>query len=208
MRRPAILKFFNQFIAWAWVFRYNLCMNKNKDHFKSGYIHPTAVVETGKIGDGTDINPFCYIMPSAAIGKNCNICAFVTIDEGVVIEDNVTIMNGAYVAEGTHVKRGVFIGPNVVITNDRYPRSPRVSRFSKKYAPENRWLVETEIGAYASIGANATVICGNHIGEYALVGAGALVTKPVPPFALVLGNPARFIAWINEDCERVEQRPW
>ena len=157
-------------------------MNYNK--------HISAVIDEGaQIGDGTNIWHFTHIMPDAVIGENCNIGQNVFIDNGVVIGNGVKIQNNVSVYNGVVSEDDVFIGPSVVFTNVINPRSAieRKNEFKK-----------TIVRKAASIGANATIICGNEIGHYAMIGAGAVVTKDVKPYALVVGNPAKQIGWVSE----------
>ncbi len=149
---------------------------------RSYFVHPTAIVEEGaEIGEGTRIWHFAHVRTGAKIGRNCNIGKGVYIDVGVEIGDRVKIQNFVYVYRGVKVEDDVFLGPHATLTNDLYPRS-----FNEDWE-----VVPTLIKRGASIGANATIVCGVTIGEYAMVGAGAVVTKDVPPHALVYGNPAR-----------------
>ncbi len=149
---------------------------------RSYFVHPTAIVEEGaEIGEGTRIWHFAHVRTGAKIGRNCNIGKGVYIDVGVEIGDRVKIQNFVSVYRGVKVEDDVFLGPHATLTNDLYPRS-----FNEDWE-----VVPTLIKRGASIGANATIVCGVTIGEYAMVGAGAVVTKDVPPHALVYGNPAR-----------------
>ncbi|RLE82549.1 MAG: N-acetyltransferase [Thermoprotei archaeon] len=158
-------------------------MNKDKNVF----IHPTAVVEDGaEIGEGTRIWHFVHVRSGAKIGKNCNIGKDCYIDVGAVIGNNVKIQNGVSVYRGVILEDDVFVGPYVVFTNDLYPRS-----FSRDWK-----VIKTIVKRGASIGANATIVCGVVIGEYAMIGAGAVVTKDVPPHGLVYGNPARLRGFV------------
>ncbi len=153
---------------------------ENKSH--NYFIHSTAIVEEGaEIGEGTRIWHFAHVRSGAKIGRNCNIGKGVYIDAGVEIGDRVKIQNFVSVYRGVKVEDDVFLGPHATLTNDLYPRS-----FNEDWE-----VVPTLIKKGASIGANATIVCGVTIGEYAMVGAGAVVTKDVPPHALVYGNPAR-----------------
>lgn len=146
------------------------------------YKHPTAIVESDEIGEGTRIWHFVHIREHAAIGKNCSIGKSVYVDAGVKVGDNVKIQNFSSMYRGVEIEDDVFIGPSVVFTNDLYPRA--------LIWGEER-VVPTIVKKGSSIGANATIICGITIGEYAMVGAGSVVTKDVPPFGLMFGNPAR-----------------
>jgi UDP-2-acetamido-3-amino-2,3-dideoxy-glucuronate N-acetyltransferase len=152
-------------------------------------IHPSSDVQTSNIGEGTLIWQFCVVLKGAVIGKQCNINAHVLIENNVVIGDRVTIKSGVQLWDGLQVEDDVFIGPNATFTNDIRPRS-------KQY-PEK--FPTTIIKQNASIGANATILPGISIGAFAMVGAGAVVTKNVPNRALVVGNPARIIGWLNDD---------
>jgi acetyltransferase-like isoleucine patch superfamily enzyme len=149
---------------------------------KAMFKHPTAIVESEEIGEGTKIWHFVHVREKSKIGKNCTIGKGVYIDTEVEIGDNVKIENFVSVYKGVKIEDGVLIGPAVTFTNDLYPRT--------FIWGEDR-LCHTTVRRGASVGANATVICGITIGEYAMVGAGSVVTKDVPPYGLVYGNPAR-----------------
>ena len=162
------------------------------DYFK----HESAYVDEGcTIGSGTKIWHFSHIMNDCVIGENCNIGQNVVVSPQVRLGRNVKIQNNVSVYTGVICEDDVFLGPSMVFTNVLNPRSA-VSR-KNEYRP-------TIIHRGASIGANATVVCGHEIGEYALVGAGSVVTKDVKPYALVVGNPARQIGWISAHGERLE----
>lgn len=150
-------------------------------------IHKLSDVQSKNIGKNTNIWQFCVVLPNARIGDNCNICSNVFIENDVIIGNNVTVKCGVQLWDGVTVEDNVFIGPNVTFTNDLYPRS-------KQY-PEK--FYKTIIKKGASIGANATIICGHTIGENAMIGAGSVVTKDVPSGELWVGNPARFIRKIE-----------
>lgn len=152
----------------------------------SWYSHPNAIVESSSIGRETKIWAFSHILERAIIGENCNIGEGCYIENRVTIGNNVVIKNNISLWDGIIIEDDVFLGPNVVMTNDQFPRA-------KVYHSEP---VSTIVKKGASIGANATIICGLTIGEYALVGAGSVVTKDVPAFSLVYGNPAQFRSWI------------
>ncbi len=157
------------------------------DSSKEVFIHPTAVVEDDVIiGAGTRIWHFVHIRRGARIGRNCNIGKDVYIDVGVSIGNNVKIQNFVSIYRGVTIEDDVFIGPHATFTNDLYPRA-----FNESWE-----LIPTKVKKGASIGANATIVCGVTIGEYSMVGAGAVVTKDVPPHALVVGNPARIVGFV------------
>jgi len=153
-------------------------------------IHPLADVQSKKIGDGTRIWQFCVVFEKAVIGTNCNICANVLIENDVVIGDNVTIKSGVQLWDGITLEDDVFVGPNATFTNDPFPRS-------RQYPEQGFPRVLVKRGA--SIGGNATILPGLTIGEYAMVGAGAVVTRDVPAYALMVGNPARIVRYLNKD---------
>ena len=146
-------------------------------------IHPLSDCKSEKIGKNTNIWQFCVIFPEAKIGDNCNICANVLIENKVKVGNNVTVKSGVQLWDGITVKDNVFIGPNATFTNDIFPRSKNKD-----------WkLSETVIETGASIGANATILCGITIGENSMIGAGSVVTKDVPANELWVGNPAHFV---------------
>lgn len=159
------------------------------------FIHPAALVETQQIGEGTRIWAFAHVLKGAQIGANCNIGDHCFIEAGVQIGDNVTIKNDNKLWEGVTLEDGVFVGPGVFFTNDMYPRSPRLPVVQTRYSTK-QWLLPTRVQEGASLGAGSILIAGITIGKYAMVGAGALVTKDVPDYALVIGNPARLHAWV------------
>lgn len=152
-------------------------------------VHPTAVIDDGcEIGEGTSIWHFSHIMPDCKLGKGCNLGQNVVVSPGVVLGNNVKVQNNVSIYTGVICEDDVFLGPSMVFTNVTNPRSA-VNRRGQ-YA---RTLVKRG----ASIGANATIVCGNDIGEYAFIGAGSVVTREVLDFALVVGNPARQIGWMS-----------
>lgn len=152
-------------------------------------IHPTADIQSKEIGEGTTIWQFVVILPGAKVGINCNVCSHVFIENKVVVGDNVTIKNGVHIYDNVEIADDVFIGPSVTFTNDLVPRS-------KKYPAE---YLKTKIGHHASVGANSTIIGGVTIGEYALIGAGSVITKNIAPFAVYYGNPARHKGYITRE---------
>jgi UDP-2-acetamido-3-amino-2,3-dideoxy-glucuronate N-acetyltransferase len=162
---------------------------------KDFWAHPTAIIDTDQIGDGTRIWAFTHIMENVIVGANCKIGEHCFIESGAVIGDNVTIKNQTLIWDGVCLQNGVFIGPRVTFTNDRYPRSPRLTEVKARYE-DKEWLRFTCVEEGASIGASATILPGLTIGRYGMVGAGSLVTKAVPPYRLVLGNPAIVHGWV------------
>jgi len=162
---------------------------------KDFYAHETAIIDEGcTIGEGTKIWHFSHIMPNCNIGGKCNIGQNVVISPEVVLGNNVKVQNNVSIYTGVSCDDDVFLGPSMVFTNVINPRSAinRRDQYSK-----------THVGKGASIGANATIVCGHDIGEYAIIGAGAVVTKTVPAFALVVGNPAKQIGWVGEYGHRL-----
>jgi len=154
------------------------------------FAHPTAVIDPGcVIGAGTKIWHFSHIMPDCIIGENCNIGQNVVISPGVELGRNVKVQNNVSIYTGVQCEDDVFLGPSMVFTNVTNPRSA-VNR-KNQYA-------KTLVKKGASIGANATIVCGHDIGKFAFIGAGAVVTKNVPDYALVIGNPARQTGWMSE----------
>ena len=167
------------------------------------YCHPNALVETDQIGEGTKIWAFAHVMAGAVIGSDCNIGDHVFVESGATIGNGVTVKNNALIWKGVQIADYAFVGPNVVFTNDRRPRSPRMPLMKQKGLSEVDWLVETFVEEGASIGANATILPGVRLGKYCMVGAGSVVTKDVPPFTLVAGNPARVVGKVDESGNRV-----
>lgn len=163
---------------------------------KPFFVHESAVIDDGCIiEDGVKIWHFCHIMPKCIIGEGSNIGQNCVIFPNVTLGKNVKVQNNVSIYEGVTCDDDVFLGPSMVFTNVINPRSG-VNRRGQ-YA-------KTHVGKGASIGANATIVCGHDIGEYAFIGAGAVVTKTVPPYALVVGNPAKQIGWMSEYGHRLE----
>lgn len=158
-------------------------------------IHPLSDVHSSKIGDNTFIWQFSVVLKHATIGENCNINCHTFIENDVVLGNNVTVKAGVYLWDGLRVHDNVFIGPNATFVNDTRPRS-------KQY-PDSFSTTVIEKGA--SIGANATILGGVTVGAYSMIGAGSVVTKNVPSFSLVIGNPARIVGWINEKGEKISE---
>lgn len=150
--------------------------------------HENALVESDNIGEGTRIWAFAHVLPKAVIGTDCNICDNVFIENDVIIGNRVTIKCGVQVWDGLVIEDDVMVGPNATFTNDLFPRSKQPFELKKTYVRKG-----------ASIGANATILAGVEIGEGAMVGAGSVVTKSVPPRAVVVGNPARILRMIEDD---------
>lgn len=161
--------------------------------------HPTAVIDEGcTIGAGTRIWHFCHIMPGCTIGENCNIGQNVVISPDVVLGRNVKVQNNVSIYTGVVCEDDVFLGPSMVFTNVINPRSA-VNRRGE--------YLRTVVKKGASIGANATIVCGHDIGRYAFIGAGAVVTREVPDYALVVGNPARQTGWMSEYGHKLKFDP-
>jgi UDP-2-acetamido-3-amino-2,3-dideoxy-glucuronate N-acetyltransferase len=175
---------------------------RNKEGIKTEYIkimeyfaHPTAVIDEGcEIGKGSKIWHFCHIMPNCKIGDNCNLGQNVVVSPEVVLGNNVKVQNNVSIYTGVTCEDDVFLGPSMVFTNVINPRS------AIKRREEYR---KTVVRKGATIGANATIICGYEIGEYAFIGAGAVITKEVKPYALMVGNPARQVGWMSEYGHRL-----
>lgn len=157
------------------------------------FIHPKAVCESSYLGTGTRVWAFAHVLPGARIGADCNICDHVFIENDVLVGDRVTIKCGVQLWDGVILEDDVFVGPNATFTNDIFPRS-------KKYP---QVFSHTHVHRGASIGANATILPGVNIGSCAMVGAGAVVTRNVPPNAVVVGNPAKIVGYVNTESHTV-----
>ncbi len=160
-----------------------------------GYVHPQALCEAA-VGAGTRVWAFAHVMSGAIVGTECNIGEHAFIESGARIGNRVTVKNGAMVFYGVTIADEVFIGPDVVFTNDRTPRSPRVREVQEHYAQARNWLTPTFVGRGASLGAGVVVVAGVTIGAFAMVGAGAVVTKDIPSHCLVVGQPAKPLGWV------------
>jgi len=160
--------------------------------------HPQAIVETSRIGRGTRIWAFAHVLPGAVLGEDCNVCDHVFIENDVVVGDRVTIKCGVQLWDGIRLEDDVFVGPNATFSNNPFPRS------KQPIAPYPMTIVRHG----ASIGANATILSGLVVGAHAMVGAGAVVTRSVPPHALVVGNPARIVRYLTSDApDRRDEDP-
>jgi UDP-2-acetamido-3-amino-2,3-dideoxy-glucuronate N-acetyltransferase len=158
-------------------------------------IHPLAQVLSSSVGEGTKVWQFAIILEGAVIGKDCNINCHTLIESKVFIGDRVTIKPGVFIWDGISLENDVMVGPNATFTNDKWPKS--------KNAAYQR--LETKVRKGASIGANATILCGIEIGEFSTIGAGAVVTKSVPNRALMVGAPAKIVGWMNDDGTKMKQ---
>jgi UDP-2-acetamido-3-amino-2,3-dideoxy-glucuronate N-acetyltransferase len=156
---------------------------------EEAFIHESAICESKKVGAGTRIWAFAHILPGAQIGEGCNICDGVFIENDVIVGNNVTVKCGVQLWDSTTIEDNVFIGPNATFTNDRFPRS---KRYPAKFA-------STTVRQGASIGANATILPGIEIGAGAMIGAGSVVTRSVPPNAIAVGNPARIVGYVDAE---------
>ncbi|MCP4191699.1 MAG: isomerase [Planctomycetaceae bacterium] len=159
---------------------------------KPAFIHPQAICECDHVGSGTRIWAFAHVLPKAKIGADCNICDHVFIENDVVLGDRVTVKCGVQLWDGLRVEDDVFLGPNVTLSNDKYPRS-------KQYQAE---VLQTVIEEGASVGANSTILPGIRIGKQAVVGAGSVVTRSVPAGAVVMGNPARIAGYVDSENDQ------
>ena len=156
------------------------------------FVHPHGICESKSVGAGTRVWAFAHVLPAAKIGRDCNICDHVFIENDVTLGDRVTVKCGVQVWDGVYLEDDVFVGPNVTFSNDPFPRSKaRPARFAT-----------TNVRSGASIGANATILPGVEIGSFAMVGAGAVVTRSVPPRAIAVGNPARIVGYVQADGTR------
>jgi acetyltransferase-like isoleucine patch superfamily enzyme len=157
------------------------------------FVHPAALVESDQIGAGTRVWAFAHVLQGARIGRGCNVGDHCFVENGVTIGDDAVIKNGVSIWDGVTIEDRVFVGPNVAFTNDLVPRAK---------TPRDVWD-PTLIREGASLGANATIVCGTTIGRYALIGAGTVVTKDVPDFGLVVGNPGRLIGSVCRCGQRL-----
>lgn len=159
------------------------------------YIHPTSIIDDGaQIGTGTQIWHFCHVMPGAVVGMNCKVGQNVFIDNNVTIGNGVKIQNNVSIYNGVSIDDDVFIGPSVVFTNVTNPRS---------FIERKHEFKQTMVKRGASIGANATILCGITIGKYAMIGAASVVTKDVPDYALIVGNPAKQVSVVTREGDKI-----
>ena len=159
-------------------------------------VHPTALVETSDIGAGTRIWAYAHLLPGSVVGRNCNIGDGVFIESGARVGDNVTIKNGVCVWSGLTIEDDVFVGPAVVFTNDKRPRSPRMDQVKTRYRDASNWLQPTLVQQGCSIGAHATILPGLTLGKYSMIAAAAVVTRDVAPHTLVVGTPAAAVGFV------------
>lgn len=173
-------------------------MKKRRKVNNNYFVHESSFIDEGAtIGDGTKIWHFCHIQPGASIGSGCTLGQNVNVGQGVIIGDGCKLQNNVSVYSGVTLGNDVFCGPSCVFTNDLTPRAKYPKGFEKH--------LKTYVGDGASIGANATVVCGHDIGRHAMIGAGAVITSDVKDYALMLGVPARFAGWVCECGERLDQ---
>jgi acetyltransferase-like isoleucine patch superfamily enzyme len=161
----------------------------------SFFKHSHALVESSEVGEGTRVWAFAHVMQGARIGRNCNICDHAFVESGALLGDSVTVKNGVSIWDGVTLEDNVFVGPNAAFTNDMNPRA-EIKKTREQFLP-------TLVRRGASIGANATIICGVEIGTYAFIGAGSVVVNDIEPYSLVVGNPARPIGYMCECGERL-----
>lgn len=156
------------------------------------FVHPEGICESNNVGAGTRVWAFAHVLPGAKIGRDCNICDHVFVENDVTLGDRVTVKCGVQLWDGVHLEDDVFVGPNATFSNDPFPRS--------KARPER--LATTNVRSAASIGANATILPGVEIGSFAMIGAGSVVTRSVPTRAIAVGNPARIVGYVQADGTR------
>ncbi len=173
-----------------------LCIAGKGDVTPQPFIHPLSDVQTKDIGGGTKVWQYAVVLPQAKIGRDCNVCAHVFVENDVVVGDRVTIKCGVQLWDGIRIEDDVFIGPNATFCNDKFPRS-------KAYPAA---FLRTTVRRGASVGANATILPGVTVGEGAMVGAGAVVPTDVPPGAIVVGNPARIVGYADAKRQMASDR--
>jgi acetyltransferase-like isoleucine patch superfamily enzyme len=170
------------------------------------FIHPLALCESDAVGEGTRIWAFAHVMRGAVVGRDCNLGEGVFVETGAVVGNGVTLKNQVLVWDGVTIGDDVFVGPGVIFTNDKAPRSPRMALVAGRYKDPANWRCLTVIGRGASLGAGAVLLPGLTIGEFAMVGAGAVVTCDVSPYRLIVGNPARPVGWVCACGGRLDER--
>jgi len=160
------------------------------------FVHPTALVESENIGEGTRVWAYAHVLPEVFIGTNCNLGDHSFVETGARIGNNVTVKNNVSIWEGVTVEDDCFLGPSVVFTNDRFPRSPRMPDAASRYETRAGWLEETVVEQGCSIGANSIICPGIRLGKYSMIAAGSIVSHDVPPHALMMGVPARRVGTV------------
>ncbi len=171
----------------------------------SVFVHRLALCESKHVGEGTRIWAFAHVMEGARVGHSCNIGDHAFVESGAIIGDRVTLKNGTVVCEGVEIEDDAFIGLSVLFANDKSPRSPRMSSVSDRYTDQPNWLLKTKVGRGATLGSGTVVLPGLSIGEYAMVGAGSVVTRDVPPHGLVVGSPARQVGFVCVCGKRLDE---
>lgn len=171
------------------------------------FIHETAIVESDLVGAGTRVWAYAHVLPAVQIGTNCNIGDHAFVETGARIGNNVTVKNHVCIWEGVTIEDDCFLGPHAVFTNDQFPRSPRMKEAAGRYQNKQDWLKRTIVERGCSIGANATILPGIHLGAYSMIAAGATVTKDVPPHALMMGSPARQVGIVCRCGRKIQNHP-
>jgi UDP-2-acetamido-3-amino-2,3-dideoxy-glucuronate N-acetyltransferase len=169
-------------------------------------IHPTALVESDEVGSGSSIWAFVHVMKGAKLGSNVNVGDHAFVEAGAIVGNNVTIKNQVLIWEGVQIEDNCFIGPRATFTNDRNPRSPRMPISKERYREKANWLARTIVREGASIGAASTICPGIELGAYCMIAAGAVVTGNVPPFALMMGVPAKHVSDVCACGQRLDGR--
>ena len=159
------------------------------------YVHPTALCESQDMGEGTRVWAFAHVLDGAIVGEKCNIGDHAFIEGGARIGNRVTIKNGVMVWDGITIQDDAFVGPGVIFTNDRHPRSRRLAEAQSRYEQDENWLARTTVGRGASVGAGAIILPGITLGRFSMVAAGAVVTRDVPHYGIVIGHPATPCGW-------------
>jgi UDP-2-acetamido-3-amino-2,3-dideoxy-glucuronate N-acetyltransferase len=162
----------------------------------SVFVHPQALCEANAVGEGTRIWAFAHVMRGAIVGRQCNIGEGVFVEAGAVLGDRVTVKNQCLLWDGVYLADDVFVGPGVVFTNDLRPRSPRMPEVAERYRSPECWLLQTHVERGVSLGARAVILPGIRLGQFAMIGAAAVVTRDVLPHQLVVGQPARPAGWV------------